>query len=200
MEDILEDLMKHGGGVCEFPPEEQGHPLGTIPIRGGGDAVGGGVANVLTPVRVQLSTEAQHAAILEIDFNLKDYHNKNYRSDQAFRTGAARSFGQQITPTCFPSTLPDREHVAKYLCWQGLSVRGDRADHDFGEELSDEKRKAMRYFWHSEMNNPTMAASTTLFNSPSQEHREAYALIDFDMSSPIPKFISEFHIDQSRKL
>ena len=144
-------------------------------------------------------TEAQHAAILEIDFNLKNYHNKNYRSDQAFRTGASRNFGHQINPSCFPSTPTDREHVATYLCWQGLSTLGDRADYDFGEELSDEKRKAMKYFWHSELYEPTMVASTMLYNNLSKEHRKAYAMIDFDMSSSIPKFISEFHLDQFKK-
>ena len=143
-----------------------------------------------------MRSEAENAAILKVDFNLTNFHNLNYRSDEAFRAGNVRTFGLQLTPSSRPSTRIDRGNVYEYLSYQGISVLSDRYVHESGPNLTPDAQKAESYFWNSEKDCPTMICPTALFNHIDYDHLKAYEKIDFDLRSDVPKFISEFHIDK----
>ena len=141
-------------------------------------------------------TEAPNAAILKLNFDLKDYHNTNYRSDEAFRSGSVRNFGLQLSPAFRPSTKVDRLAVSEHLCYQGISVLSDRFKLEFGSDPNSiPKIRALSYYWGDEKDRPTMVCPTALIEQVSSDHLKAYEKMDFDLKSNVPKFISEFHID-----
>ena len=142
-------------------------------------------------------TEAENSAILKIKFDLKKFHDVNYRSNEAFRAAHVRSFGLQLSPFSRPSTKLDRDNVSGYLCFQGIGVLSDRFRYEQRDNPNSiPKIRALKYFWQNESDNPTLVCPTALIEQISSAHQKAYKKMDFDLKGTDPKFHSDFHVDQ----
>ena len=154
-------------------------------------------ASILVNDFIVTRTEARNAAVLKLRFNLKNFHDLNYRSNEAFRTGQVRNFGLPLSPLSRPSTKFDRDNVAHYLCFQGIGVLSDRFRYEQRDDPNSiPKTRALKYFWQNESETPTLICPTALIEHVSSSHQRAYKRMNFDLKGTDPKFISDFYIDE----